>query len=279
MDPSYIRGNGFIYVYHKPPASKHWMPLDYYRWASCGRSTISYPAGFSPGDRPDNQKTQKRKQAETSDLGSKEETNFTSFPYGFVEGEKNWQQMGTINESEAKRIHALVLWARGEKALPRRSKDSITDVWAHTPKRKRSIISARLVRKKTAYTAQRPSQQTPTKTKAKAKAKAKTAKPKPKKEKNSKSKTVISKAHRAKILADFKPGVGDKMQFKFSQDGLTWMLGTVLRVFPKNQRFEACIEIPDSDTFFEQSITEVDLLSVNALSCYSCTHTHTRAHA
>lgn len=268
MDPSYIRGNGFIFVYHKPPASKHWMPLDYYRWASCGRSTISYPEGFSPGDRPDKQKTQKRKQAETGDPGSKEETNFSSFPYGFVEGEKNWQQMGTINESEAKRIHALVLWARGEKALPRRSRDSITDVWTHTPKRKRSI-NARPDRKKTADIAKRPSQQTPAKTKAKAKAKAKKARLKPdgKKEKKSKDKTVISKTHRAKMLADFKPGVGDKMQFKFSKDGLTWMLGTVLRVFPKNQRFEACIEIPDSDTFFEQSITEVDLLSVNALCC------------
>ena len=48
-DPSYFKGNGFNYVFHKPPGSGgFWMPLDYYRWKAFGRSEKSYPKGFTP---------------------------------------------------------------------------------------------------------------------------------------------------------------------------------------------------------------------------------------
>lgn len=49
-DPTFYKGNGFNYVFHKPPTADHWMPLDYYRWVAFGRSEKVYPKGFTPGD-------------------------------------------------------------------------------------------------------------------------------------------------------------------------------------------------------------------------------------
>jgi hypothetical protein len=49
-DKNYMKGNGFNYVYHKAPDARHWMPLDYYRWLTFGRSEKPYPKGFTPGD-------------------------------------------------------------------------------------------------------------------------------------------------------------------------------------------------------------------------------------
>ena len=49
-DPSYQRGNGFIYVFHKPPSATSWMPLDFYRWKTFGKSEKKYPKDFKPAD-------------------------------------------------------------------------------------------------------------------------------------------------------------------------------------------------------------------------------------
>ena len=126
-DPSYEKGNGFVYTFHKGNEEKVWMPLDYYRWSTFGRSQYIYPQNFTRGENA------------VSSLASLEKN---TLPFGFTEDDEETgvSQGEHLTDAEHKRVESLCAAVNNKKIYGKK-------LSAMDPQRKRKATGHGLVDK------------------------------------------------------------------------------------------------------------------------------------
>jgi hypothetical protein len=271
-DPSYNKGNGFCYTFHKPPASNIWMPLDYYRWSAFGISQQCYPPNFKPGDpkpggssKPD---ANKRARANNSVE--------SLFPYGFREHEPANSAAIHMDEAEVQRINSLVssqIEGVPRKALgkqPRRKGSAHSHSYPNKQARRQVREAKKQLRDETFRLVVHEGGKVPEGTHPQALAHI------PRADQGTGGAedwcTWAQAVHRMAgieglddggSVADvagrrrgetFRAQIGDRLEFVFSADKRDWKPGTVVSVDDDKETFEACIEVPESGEFLSQSI-------------------------
>lgn len=126
-DPSYEKGNGFVYTFHKGNEEKVWMPLDYYRWSTFGRSQYIYPQNFTRGENA------------VSSLAS---LGKNTLPFGFTEDDEETgvSQGEHLTDAEHKRVESLCAAVNNKKIYGKK-------ISAMDPQRKRKATGHGLVDK------------------------------------------------------------------------------------------------------------------------------------
>ncbi len=127
-DPAYEKGNGFIYTFYKRNQDKVWMPLDYYRWATFGRSQSTYPKDLTRDD-----KAVSPQRLESLQKGK----NNTAYGFTSDDGsgalEVSHDQRCT--DAEQKRIDCLVAAVKGNRIYGKKLKAM------HSPRKRKATAN------------------------------------------------------------------------------------------------------------------------------------------